>query len=263
MTEARDAGRATFDEAAELYERARPGYPDQLFDDLHDLTGLGAGSRVLEVGCGTGKATRALARRGYRVLCVELGANLAAVARRELASVRDVRVVTAPFETWDAADETFDMVFAATAWHWIDPGARYRKAASVLRDRGALATVATSHAFPPDADPLFRDFQDAYESVGEARLEWPPPPPEAAADDSAEIDRSGLFETVGVRRYLWARDYTADDYVSVLETYSGHRLMAREAREELYSRIRELIDASPRARVRKHYLNVLVVARRL
>jgi SAM-dependent methyltransferase len=92
--------RAIFDEAAELYDRARPGYPAALFDDLAELTPLRPGSRVLEIGPGTGQATLPLAERGYQVVAVELGADLAAVARRKLAGFPNVEVVTAAFEDW-------------------------------------------------------------------------------------------------------------------------------------------------------------------
>jgi 16S rRNA A1518/A1519 N6-dimethyltransferase RsmA/KsgA/DIM1 with predicted DNA glycosylase/AP lyase activity len=90
--------RATFDQAAELYDRARPGYPPVLFDDLARLAGVGPGCRVLEIGPGTGQATVPLAERGCRVVAVELGEGLAAVARRNLAGFRGVQVVTAAFE---------------------------------------------------------------------------------------------------------------------------------------------------------------------
>src|SRR3712207_5907464 len=86
VTEDQNWLRATFDGAALLYDRVRPGYPEELFDDVVARTGLPRGGRVLEIGCGTGQATVPLARRGYCVLCVELGENLAAVARRNLAS---------------------------------------------------------------------------------------------------------------------------------------------------------------------------------
>ena len=85
----------TFDEDAELYDRARPGYPPELYDDLMDLVGAGPGSRVLEVGCGTGQATVPLAARGFRITAVEAGPNMAALARRNLAGAAAVEVVTA------------------------------------------------------------------------------------------------------------------------------------------------------------------------
>jgi hypothetical protein len=76
----------TFNSAAELYERARPRYPDQLFADLAATTGLGGRpARVVEIGPGTGQATRGLLGQGWRVHALEPGRELAAVARRVLA----------------------------------------------------------------------------------------------------------------------------------------------------------------------------------
>ncbi len=90
--------RTTFDEDAERYDRARPGYPAAVFDDLAALAGVGPGCRVLEIGCGTGQATVPLAERGCEIVAVELGADLAAVARRRLAGFPKVRVEVAAFE---------------------------------------------------------------------------------------------------------------------------------------------------------------------
>jgi ubiquinone/menaquinone biosynthesis C-methylase UbiE len=72
MNEERRILRArTFDEVAELYDQARRGYPEQLFDDLFALAKIPPDkSHILEVGCGTGQATCSLARRGCHVVCV-------------------------------------------------------------------------------------------------------------------------------------------------------------------------------------------------
>jgi SAM-dependent methyltransferase len=110
--------RGIFDEAAELYDRMRPGYPAKLFEDLAEATGLGPGARVLEIGCGTGQATVALAERGYEIVAVELGASLAEVARRNLARFGSVDVVNAAFEAWPLPAEPFDVVFCATAFRF-------------------------------------------------------------------------------------------------------------------------------------------------
>ena len=96
----RERLRTVFDRAAEDYQRTRPVCPPQLFDDLIDVAGLGAGDRVLEIGCGTGQATVPLAERGLAVTAVELGAGLAAIARRRLAGFPAAEVVTSAFEDW-------------------------------------------------------------------------------------------------------------------------------------------------------------------
>src|SRR6266536_6619989 len=137
--------RETFNQAAELYYRARPGYPPALFDELAAVAGLGPGCRVLEIGCGTGQATVPLAERGCEIVAVELGADLATVARRNLARFPRVEVVVAAFEDWPLPTEPFDTVVAATAWHWLAPAVRVAKAAQALRPGRALATISTHH----------------------------------------------------------------------------------------------------------------------
>jgi len=90
---------SVFDEAAELYDAVRPGYPPELFDDITELTGLGPGFRVLEVGCGTGQATVGFAERGCEVACVDPSSSLVEVARRKLEGY-PVEFIVSRFEDW-------------------------------------------------------------------------------------------------------------------------------------------------------------------
>ncbi|MBA2440795.1 MAG: class I SAM-dependent methyltransferase [Rubrobacter sp.] len=139
--EERERLRWTFDRVAQLYDEARPGYPDELFDGLTDLSGIPPGGRVLEIGSGTGHATVPLARRGYSVLGVELGENLAAVAREKLAGFPDTKVRTGLFEEQPLEGESFDLAVCASAFHWFDREAAYRKVQLALRPGGALALL--------------------------------------------------------------------------------------------------------------------------
>jgi trans-aconitate methyltransferase len=110
--EDRERLRQTFNQAAETYDRVRPDYPDALFDDLVALAGLAPGDHLIEVGCATGKATRPLARRGFRITCVELGPELAATARANLAGF-GVDVIEGQFEEW-RPDEPASLARAAS-----------------------------------------------------------------------------------------------------------------------------------------------------
>ncbi len=262
MSDAQESLRLTFDTAATLYEAARPTYPEKLFDDLIDLTEIQPSDRLLEIGCATGKATRSFLQRDFSVVCVELGTQLAEQARRNLTGL-PVEIHVAPFETWKADAESFDLIYAATAWHWIAPEIRYRKVHRLLRPDGHLAFWSARHAFPAGFDPFFAEIQEVYDAIGEGNPgEWPPPPPDQAPDDADEIKASGLFEDVQVRRYVWETNYTADEYIALLDTFSGHIAMEETKRKRLYREIRERITRRRDPRLRRHWYAILHVARR-
>jgi SAM-dependent methyltransferase len=132
-----------FNEVPELYDRTRPTYPDALFADLTEITGLGQRSRVLEVGCGTGQATRSLAPLGCRVTAVEPGDALAALARQRLAPFGNVNVESSTFEDWDDRGRRFDVLVAAASWHWVDPAVGWPKARDVLSPGGWVALLGS------------------------------------------------------------------------------------------------------------------------
>jgi SAM-dependent methyltransferase len=254
--------RTTFEEVPELYERARPLYPPELFDDLVAYAGLEAGSRVLEIGCGTGQATLPLAERGLEIVCVELGAGLAAVARRKLAGFPHVEVVHAVFEDWEAEEASFEAAVAFTAFHWVDPEEKYAKPARLLRPGGALAVAETDHVQVEDGDPFWAEVQADYDTVVPSPENRPPPRPEEVGDLRPEIEETGLFGDVEVRRYLADVTYSADEYIAVLDTYSPNRAMQPAKRERLFDLIRRRVQANPGGAVTKTYLFTLNLARR-
>lgn len=256
--------RGTFNSAAELYQQARPEYPEPLYDALVDVTGIGSGDLLLEVGCATGKATVPLARRGFRVACVEIGPELATVAHRELAAFPNVEVIDGAFETWQPpAGDTFELVFAATAWHWIDPALRYRRAWELLRPGGHLAFWTATHVFPDGGDPFFVEIQDFYDEIGEGIPAGAARPrPDSVPDDRVEIERTGLFQDVIVRHFDWEISYDAEEYLRLLDTFSGHIAMQPWQRDRLYAEIRRRLAQRSDGRLRRGWGAVLHVARR-
>jgi SAM-dependent methyltransferase len=257
--------RVTFDKVAARYHQARPAYPRELYADLLTLTGVVPPARLLEVGCGPGKATLPLARMGFRITAIELGDALAVEARRNLAAYPDSSVINSSFEEWDPPEGTFfDLVYAATAWEWVDPDVRCARAAALLRPGGHLAVWEAMHAFPAGFDPFFAEIQEVYDEIGEDGGEWPPPRPEDQPDPAAgEFASSGRFEVAGTRRYLWARRYTAEEYIALLDTFSGHIAMEPARRDHLYRDVRRLLARRGDGRLTRHWSAVLTVGRRL
>ena len=253
--------RSIFDEDPALYDRGRAGYPAELFADLADRCGLRPGSRVLEIGPGTGQATLALADLGASVTAVELGAGMAALLRAKTAG-RDVTVVRSAFEDFALPAEPYAAVAVFTAWHWLDPDVRVAKVAQAVRGGGCLATVTTLHVVRDAHDTFPRVVQECYER-------WDPNTPHDLTwptDDEVEpvrdeVDESPLFAPAVRRRYVADVAYDSAAYLDLLRTYSNHRALPADAREGLHSCIGALIDGAYGGRIVKRYLYELRVAR--
>ena len=248
----RERLRETFGSVAELYDRSRPTYPAAVFDELAELARLEPGSRVLEIGPGTGQATAELARRGYTVTGIELSPDLAEIARR---NVPQCEIEVGDFENWEPREADFDAVVAFTAFHWIAPELRYAKPARLLRPGGALAVVQTHHVL--NDDPFWFESQADYDAVVPSPGNGPPPPIEDEA--WLELD-STLFPTLKQRRYPDEKVYSPDEYIALLATYSNHIALASEQREELFRRLRARVAAQ--GSVRKGFVYELTVGYR-
>lgn len=217
---------------------------------------------MLEVGCATGIATRPLAERGFNVVCVELGEDLARVAEGSLAAYPQVQVIHADFESW-VPTGTFDLLIAATSWHWLDPDLRYQRAWEALRSGGHLAFWSATHVFPDHGDRFFREIQDVYEQIGEGLApdaSWPRPG--ELPDSLEEIERSGLFSDAIALQFDWEIVYGPDGYIDLLDTFSGHIAMAQWQRDRLYGEIRRRLAERPDGRLSRGWGAVLHVARR-
>jgi SAM-dependent methyltransferase len=236
----RDPGLA-FDAAAEIYDRVRPSYPDALFGEL--FSHFDGAVRVLEVGPGTGQATRSLLTRGATVVAAEPGPRLAEVLRRNFADDERLTVVNARFE--EVADAApFDLVFAATSFHWTDPATRLQLAHDALRPGGAIAVVSTNQV-RSDADRGYFDrCQPVYQKYfpNETR-EVTPDPENVVPPDFGELEESPLFGTPELRRYRWDQTYSTAQYGDLLRSYSGTNMMEPEPREGLVTELCALADA--------------------
>jgi SAM-dependent methyltransferase len=254
--------RQTFETAAERYDRARPTYPAAIFDELATLGGLPAGSRVLEIGAGTGLATVPLAEGGHRIVALELGEELARIARRRLAGHPNVEVVVTAFEDWPLPEEPFDAVVAATAFHWIDPEIRVWKAARALRPGGTLAIIETRRI--PDADErILAALRRCHQRWGSDKPPTFDPADAGKPPDSiGEIERSALFEAPAWTTHRWRQEYSTDEFGDLLMTFSNVLVLDPPNQAGLLACIGEIIDGELQGRIGERIVNQLVVARR-
>jgi SAM-dependent methyltransferase len=204
-------------------------------------------------------ATVPLAERGYEIVAVELGAELAAIARRRLAEYPDVEVVVAAFEDWPLPSDPFDAVVSATAFHWIDPEVRLTKAAQALRPGGSLLIIETRRV-PVGDEQLFAAISGCSERFDPTAR----PPRELTADEPpeslAELVGSSLFDRVKTRRYEWTQEYTTAGYVELLMTFSNVLALEPPRQAGLLDCMADLIDRELGGRISEHIVNHVVVA---
>lgn len=249
----------TFNEIAELYHRVRPSYPDDMIEAVIEQSGLADGGKILEVGSGTGKATLLFAAKGYSILCVEPGANLAAVARENLRGYAKVSIETVKFEAWPLKAGEFDLAISAQAFHWVDPVIKYAKAAQALKESGWMALFWN---FRPDSrGQIFEELDLAYQTYAPMIAQKDPPKPfEARVQEVAdEIMQSGYFNKLRVEQFAWSRWYNVQDYLALLDTHSDHRLLPAANKRALFDAIADILSRHGGG-ISKPYIAVLYLA---
>jgi SAM-dependent methyltransferase len=257
----RELGRV-FNEVPELYDRVRPGYPDELFADLVAITGMTGRSSVLEVGCGTGQATRALAAFGCPVTAIEPGEAMAALARRRLAAFDNVSVETASFEDWDDRGARFDVLVSASAWHWVDPSIGWRRAHGLLDPGGWMALLGNVVVRRPGEPEVYAETADLHERFSPGNPDWGHPPLEDEVRASNEgwglvEDPGDLFGPTIVRWYPTVQWFTGDGFADLLRSTSIYRKLDGSVREPLLDAIAGRIRSRMGDRAPRRYLTVL------
>lgn len=236
--------RAAFDAIPDQYDEARPPYPAKLLTELIELTAVGPGKTVLELGPGTGQLTLPLADTGAWVLALELGPGLAGLLEQKTKDRTNIEVVTADFDSWDAGARVFDYVMAASSFHWFDPETRLARCHSLLRRNGQIAIVDVRWGIrTEESEDLFSRIQSCYEV-------WDPshdpdfwhPTPEEVPTRRDELRVSGLFEDVVHRRYLKRRTYTRERFLQLINTYSTVRSWGAELRDGFLNCVAALFD---------------------
>ena len=273
---------ATFDGIAAEYDRARPGYPEELIDRACRLAGLASGDHVLEIGCGSGQLTRGLVDRGLRVTAVEPGAQLIALADHKLADSGAVEFIHARFEDAPVPGGHVRAVFSASAFHWIDPDVSWEKVARVLAPGGTLALLQyhgleepetkgdqdalleALHRIAPEiaADwPVYRDL-DAIVAGARQRREnvsevwaW------IGSHDVARPQARALFSDVQLAAVPTRLVQTADELNALFGTMSSYQRLSPAQRADLANETAAIYNRLGRP-IRSSTVAVLVTARR-
>jgi SAM-dependent methyltransferase len=263
--------RNLFTNDVDAYDDGRPGYPDEVYRLLREVCGLAAGSVVLEIGPGTGQATGALLDNGATVTAVEMGPGLAERLRAKFAG-RSLTVVVDAFEHVAFECGSFDIVAAATSFHWVPPEQALSRCAEILRPNGWIALWWNHFGDPARPDP----FHEALVPILRRRapeLLDPASAGNAGADAhpyaldtdarTAEIDRTGAFGPVRRETVSWTGRHTAREIRTLFASFSPWLALDPEPREAVLDDLEALAHDLFGGVVERPYLTPVYLAQRL
>jgi SAM-dependent methyltransferase len=219
----------SFELVADLYERARPSYPQEAIDWLAGKVGLGNANKVLDLGAGTGKLTRALVGTGAHVIAVEPGDAMRAELEHALP---DVEALRGAAEAIPLPDQSVDCVAVGQAFHWFRQDEAIPELHRVLRPGGALALLWNSR----DSDaPVQQEI---------TALIAPFVPPERADRNRwpQALDESVLFTQIDEAHFKFVQELDADALCARIGSTSFVAAAPIEARRELDVRLRQVVD---------------------
>jgi len=255
--------KTTFDENPELYHSIRPRYPAALLDTLVNMAQLKDNSKLLEIGPGTGQATEFLAKHNFSIQGIELGQKLARFAQRELRKYKNVEIINGAFEEIELLPENYDLVFSATAFHWINPEVKYAKPYKILKSRGNLAIIETHHLSDSCGDLFFFASQPIYKKYcGKDCYDTGFHLKEITELSACNVDER-FFKVVSFDVFPLVVNYSANEYLKLLNTYSDVLSLDIEKRKVFLNDIRNLIENDYNGQIAKYYGMSLTIANKI
>ncbi|MBQ7926331.1 MAG: class I SAM-dependent methyltransferase [Lachnospiraceae bacterium] len=229
-----------FDNSAADYEKSRPLYVTELYNDIWKYQPLHKDSRVLEIGMGTGKATEPILATGCQLTGIEPGENLIQLAREKLEKYQNLSIFSGILQEYHGQPESFDLIYAATAFHWIPEEYGYQRVYELLKKGGTFARFAY-HAGPDHRRPeLTREIQALYRKY----MDRGEPPKEFELEDArqlAQVAQRYGFTEIDYKVYHMTKDFTADEYMELLRTYPDHMAVEETVRKQLFDGIHSAI----------------------
>lgn len=236
----------TFDTVVAQYDKMRPGYVPELFQAIFDYVQIDENSKAVEVGSGSGQATLPVLQKGCGLISVEYGENFSALLKEKFKDYPKFSVITGKFEDVELPSDSFDLVFSATAFHWVPEETGYKKVFDMLKSGGAFARFANRPRNCKDAPELAAEIQALYDeyynschNIKSGTRKW------FTEDDAKAIslipEKYG-FTDISCHLFYRDRIFTADEYIQLLGTYSDHIAIEESIRNVFFAKIKDAIN---------------------
>lgn len=231
----------TFDTVAQQYEKLRPGYVSALYEDLFRYKPLDETSHVLEIGIGGGQATLPILKTGCKLTAVEYGENFSKLCRSKFRDYPNFSVVNSKFEDFAGENNSYDLIYSASAFHWVPEELGYPKVYDLLKSGGAFARFA-NHPYKDkcreELDLAIQKIYDKYMPNSSGGAEYS----EQAAMERADIARKYGFTDISYKLYQRTRTFSSEEYTALLGTYSDHMILEEQTRKAFFAEIEDSIN---------------------
>lgn len=237
--------RPSFGMIADAYDDIRPGYPDDAFEVIIKEANILPDSHLLEIGCGTGKATQKFIDRKYTVLCVEASESIGAAAQKKFSGASNFKIEISRFEDWDLIKKGFNLIFSAQAFHWVRGAIRYELASKVLKQGGFLAIINNfrvdlNGGLQTKIDKVLEEYFPQVTGI----MSFSDRTEKRISDLTSEIAASDCFNAPVVFQYPWEERFSIEQYQRFLSVYSEVGILEMEKKKEIFSAVASVIEGN-------------------
>jgi len=239
----------TFNAVAEEYDKWRPTYVPELYKDIFTFKPINQFSNVLEIGIGTGQATLPMLETGCKLIAVELGEDLAEIVRRKFSQYNNISVITGAFQNYESNDNFYDLVYSASAFHWIPEEIGYNKVYKILKSGGAFVRFADHPFYGKNGqEALWEDIEKVYEKYMPRAKSSKPPQPMPEYTEVDAINRANIalkygFVDIAHKLYYRTITYNSDDFIKRIAIQNDKIALEKSIRDKLCTDIKATIDS--------------------
>lgn len=235
----------TFDTVADTYEKLRPGYVDELYQNIFEYKPINNTSRIVEVGIGGGQATLPFLQTGCKLTAVDYGENFCEICREKFKDYPNFSAISGKFEDIEFNGE-YDLIYSASAFHWVPEEIGYKKVYDMLKSGGVFVRFA-NHPYrdkgkPELSEKIDRIYADYYYKYYNKEPETPVEYNEEQAHNRALIAEKYGFTDIQYKLFYRIRTFSAKEYIKLLGTYSDHIAIEENIRKEFFSKIEKAIN---------------------
>ncbi len=238
--------RLTFGEDVQNYDKYRPKYNCTVIHDICKYANIDSDSKIIEIGCGTGQATEHFLKKGFGVHAIELSDEMSKYVKDKFSCYQNFKIDTMEFEKYPIDGATIDLVYAATSFHWIREPFGFMKVKEILKQGGSMALFWNHPFVAREDDPLHMEIQQIYKWYAD-RGYRPKGKKQVENDEERyktmqeKIVDSG-FSDLEFHLYKDVRKFSSSEYINLLNTYSDHRKMEKDARRHFELQIADAIN---------------------